>query len=83
MQDREILEKLEELVDQLGLELRWDEGEFTGGICRLKDKKLLLINRSLPTFEKIRLLCRELSQADLSRIFVLPALRERIIRFQA
>ncbi|MDA2934018.1 hypothetical protein MYX82_06710 [Acidobacteria bacterium AH-259-D05] len=82
MQDREVLEQLEELVFQLGLELRWEEGEFTGGICRLKHKRIFLVNRSLPTFEKIRVLCRELSQADLSRIFVLPALRELITRLQ-
>lgn len=81
MQDQEVLEQLEELVLHLGLELRWEEGEFTGGICRLRDQEIFLVNRSLPTLEKIRILCRELSQADLSRTFVLPALRERIIQY--
>ena len=80
MQDQEVLEQLEELVLQLGLELRWEEGEFTGGICRLRGQKILLVNRSLPPLDKIRVLCRELSQADLSRTFVLPALRERILQ---
>ena len=79
MQDQEVLEQLEELILQLGLELRWEEGEFTGGICRLRGQKILLVNRSLPPLDKIRVLCRELSQADLSRTFVLPALRERIL----
>ncbi|MCH8820035.1 MAG: hypothetical protein IIB03_06920 [Acidobacteria bacterium] len=81
MQDQEVLEQLEELVLHLGLELRWEEGEFTGGICRLRGQEIFLVNRSLPTLEKIRILCRELSQADLSRTFVLPALRERIIQY--
>ena len=80
MQDQEVLEQLEELVLQLGLELRWEEGEFTGGICRLRGQKILLVNRSLPPLDKVRVLCRELSQADLSRTFVLPALRERILQ---
>ena len=78
MQNAELLSKLEEVVDQLGLELRWDEGDFTGGICRLGNKKILVMNRSLPTFEKIRVLCQNLSTADLSKIFVLPAIREQI-----
>ncbi len=80
MQDQEVLEQLEELVLQLGLELRWEEGEFTGGSCRLRGQKILLVNRSLPPLDNIRVLCRELSQADLSRTFVLPALRERILQ---
>ncbi|MEE8349049.1 MAG: hypothetical protein V3R94_05745 [Acidobacteriota bacterium] len=80
MQDQEVLEHLEELVFHLGLELRWEEGEFAGGICRLRDQELFLVNPSLTTGEKIRVLCRELSQADLSRTFVLPALRERIVQ---
>jgi len=82
MQDAEVLVKLEEIVQQLGLELRWEEGDFTGGICRLGKREMVVMNRSLPTFEKIRVLCRDLSHADLSQIFVLPAIRERILRFQ-
>ena len=80
MQNAELLSHLEGIVDQLGLELRWDEGDFTGGICRFGDRKILVMNRSLPTFEKIRLLCQNLSQADLSKIFVLPAIREQIVQ---
>ncbi len=80
MRNAELLSKLEEIVGQLGLELRWDEGDFTGGICRLGDRKILVMNRSLPTFEKIRVLCLNLSHADLSKIFVLPAIREQIVR---
>ena len=82
MQDQEVLEQLEDLVFHLGLELRWEEGDFTGGICRLRGREIFLVNRSLPTLEKIRVLCRELSQTDLSRTFVVPALRERILQFQ-
>jgi hypothetical protein len=82
MQNAELLSQLEEIVLQLGLELRWDEGDFTGGVCRLGDRRILVMNRSLPTFEKIRVLCRNLSDADLSKIFVLPAIREQIVRFQ-
>ncbi len=80
MRNTELLSKLEEIVGQLGLELRWDEGNFTGGICRLGDRTILVMNRSLPTFEKIRVLCRNLSHTDLSKIFVLPAIREQIVQ---
>lgn len=81
MKDKQVLAKLEEIVGQLGIDLRWDEGEFTGGICRLGERKILVINRSLPIFVKIEVLCRELSRTDLSTIFILPAIREQISRF--
>ena len=80
MQDQDVLEQLEELVLHLGLELRWEEGDFTGGMCRLRDQEIFLVNRSLTISAKIRVLCRELAQADLSGTFVLPALRERIVQ---
>lgn len=78
MKNTELLEKLEEVVNRLRIELRWDEGEFAGGICRLRDRRIFLINRSLPNFEKISVLCRGLAQLDISSIFIPPAIRARI-----
>lgn len=78
MKNTEFLERLEEVVKQLRVELRWDEGEFAGGICRLGDRRIFLINRSLPTVEKINVLCRGLAQLDISSVFILPEIRARI-----
>jgi len=82
MKDTEVLSKLEEITRQLGLNLRWEEGHFTGGVCRLEDKMMFIINSSLPTFQKVEVLCRELSRFDLSQIFIRPDLRDRIQQFQ-
>ena len=78
MNDAQLLEKLGEVAKQLGIDLRWDEGEFSGGICRLRDRRILVINRSLPTAVKVKVLCRELAHLDISSIFVLPAIRAQI-----
>jgi len=78
MKDTEVLSKLEEIIRQLGLELRWEDGHFAGGICRLESKVLFIINSSLPTFQKVEVLCRELCHFDLSQIFIRPELRDRI-----
>ena len=82
MEEKKLLAQLEEIARQLDIELRWDDGEFTGGSCRLRNKRVLLINRSLPTFLKIEVLCRELSESDLSGIFILPAIREKLSTFR-
>ena len=82
MKDTEVLSKLEEITQQLGLDLRWEDGHFAGGLCRLESRVLFIINSSLPTFQKVEVLCRELSRFDLSQIFILPDLRARIHQFQ-
>ena len=78
MKDAELLEQLEEIVRQLGIELVWDDGEFRGGICRVEGRQLFLMNRILPSSQKVEILCRELSSLDLSQIFILPRVRQRI-----
>ena len=78
MKDAELLEQLEEIVRQLGIELVWDDGEFRGGICRVEGRQLFLMNRILPSSQKVEILCCELSSLDLSQIFILPRVRQRI-----
>ena len=78
MKDAELLEQLEEIIRQLGIELVWDDGEFKGGICTIEGKQLFLMNRILPSSQKVEILCCELSSLDLSQIFILPRVRQRI-----
>ena len=78
MRDEEILYQLQALTDQLGIELLEREGEFTGGIYRLRDHKVFLINSSLSASQAVRIFCRELARQDLSKVYILPAIRELI-----
>jgi hypothetical protein len=78
VKDEELLDNLQALTDQLGIRLLRKEGDFTGGIYRLRDQKVFLINSSLSTSEKISVFCRELACQDLSGVFVLPAVRDLI-----
>ena len=78
--DEELLENLQALTDRLGIRILKKKGDFEGGLYRLRDQTVFLINTSQSTAEKIRLFCRELACLDLSSVFVLPALREKIER---
>jgi hypothetical protein len=62
----------------LGIERLEKEGEFTGGIYRFRDRTVFLINSSLSTSQAVTVFCRELARQDLSRVFILPAIRELI-----
>ena len=78
MKDVELLEQLEEVIVRLGIELVWDDGEFRGGMCKVGGKRLFLMNRGLPSSQKVEILCRGLSSLDLSQLFILPQVRQRI-----
>ena len=78
MTDEEVLDELQALTDQLGIRLLRREGDFKGGIYRLRDERTCRINTSLSTSEAIAILCRELARQDLSNLFVLPAIRQLI-----
>jgi hypothetical protein len=78
MVEAETLSNLENIVTQLGIHLRYEKGDFQGGVCRIGDQRILIINRSLQSRQKIALIARELSQVDLSGVFMVPAVRKLI-----
>lgn len=78
MTDREILEKLEDLLARLEIGLVREQGEFSGGLCRIGGENRFILNRALPLPQQIGILCRDLATVDLSRVYVLPVLREMI-----
>lgn len=73
-----MLHSLEEVVAQLGIQLRYEKGDFDGGLCRVDDQRLLIANAALPTRKKIRIIARELSRLELDQVFIVPAVRRVI-----
>ena len=76
-----LLEELRRLTESLGIEIRRTQGEFVGGICSLNGKRVFFLNEALPRGKMVELFCHELARQDLSRIFVLPAVRMRLDRY--
>ena len=79
MDDKAILEGLEELLSSLAISLRYDKGDFVGGIYRYRGQEQVLINKELNLKQKINVLANELSmRIDLDNCYLVPALREVI-----
>ena len=78
MKEEEILSGLEKVVESLQIELRYEKGDFAGGYCVLKEKPLMIVQSSLHSAQKIKVIARELAQRDLQNVFLVPALREVI-----
>ena len=78
MKRENILQAFENLVNNLSIDLRYEKGDFNGGLCRMTDKKILIVNSKLPMEQKIKLIASELNSLDLNHIYIRPVLREII-----
>ncbi|HEX9652668.1 MAG TPA: hypothetical protein VGA99_03070 [bacterium] len=79
MNENEILEGLEKLYADLQIELRYERGDFYGGLFRYRDQQRVILNRDLNSTQKISILARELrGKVDLEKLYLLPVLREVI-----
>lgn len=82
-----MLDQLEMLGQKLGISIRYellrvetngDSNTARGGLCRLRDMNLVLVDSRLCAVERCRVLAEALGAFDLSRIFVPPAVRDLI-----
>jgi hypothetical protein len=78
MTNEELFEELKALAVELGIRVRFENGDFDGGYCLLREEKMLVLNRRNTVPKKIRTLALGLTEYGLGDIFVRPALRDAI-----
>jgi len=78
MKPQRILQGFENLIQNLSIDLRYEKGDFAGGLCRIPGKHILIVNSKLPTETKIKLIASELRALDLNHIYIRPVLRKII-----
>ena len=81
MDNTAILGQLEAVAQALGIQIRYEclagEAAFSsGGLCRIRNKQVILVDERASTGEKVRTLARVLRRFDLSQIYLRPALRD-------
>ncbi len=85
MQDDGLLIALEGLAERLQIPVAYaalatEELPGRGGMCVVRGDRRIIIEQSLTTREKVRLLAAGLAQFDLADVFLLPAVRDAIER---
>ena len=85
MDDGALLQALEGLAEQLKIPVSYaamatEELPGRGGLCVLHGERRIIIERTLSTRERARLLAAGLAQFDFEDIYLLPAVREAIER---
>ena len=80
MDSENILMCLEELAEKLGIELRWDTLSSEGGICELRGKRILMVDRDLNDLSKIDVMAAALCDEPIEDLYILPEVRETLHR---
>ena len=75
MKHEELIEELHTIAAQLGITIRYERGDFEGGYCVLRDKRLLLINRRLAPSRKASLLAVAMQEIGLDNVYLKPVVR--------
>jgi hypothetical protein len=70
-----IVEELEQVARQLDLEIRHEKGDFEGGYCILKEKKVLVVNKRLVESRKAAAMALALAEYGVDSIYLKPAVR--------
>jgi len=90
LKEQELLSHLTDLARRLGLDVRTDQGPFRDGSCRLvsgegseSNRRLIVLNRASPTHKKVAALTRALSECPLEGVYLLPAVRSAIEKYQS
>lgn len=74
MNDEVVAGEFKKLAERLGIELRYLE-EGPSGLCTLKGKRIMFIDKSLDSSEQVELFVREFRDIDVEGIFVVPVIR--------
>jgi hypothetical protein len=85
LDDRTILNQLEELAERLGIEIRYgnigvEESHRMGGLCRVQGKYFLIMHSRLTRKEKIGVILKTLKGFESGDIYVRPVIRELLDR---
>jgi hypothetical protein len=76
IQKQQLLQELEELLARLSIPLRYEKGDFSGGLCRIEEQAHFILNKNLSLEQKLQILKNDIQQIDLEDHFIRPALRE-------
>jgi hypothetical protein len=78
MKHEMLIQELQDVATQLGVEIRYERGDFEGGYCILREQKILLVNRRLFPAKKASVLAMAMHEIGLEDMYLKPAVREYI-----
>ncbi|MCA1928071.1 MAG: hypothetical protein LDL09_06580 [Calditerrivibrio sp.] len=72
------MKELENLSLQLNIKVRYEKTTAKGGLCKLNDQYMIIIDRKAKDDYKAQVIAKSLKQFDLSNVHLKPKIREFI-----
>ncbi len=82
MDDQFLLSALEESARQLAIEIRYENVENQGALCRIQGKKILIVSDYLPLKMKVKIVAEQLALLETDHIYLIPQIRELLNQYQ-
>ncbi len=73
-----LLAMFAELAEKLDIELVHEKGSFEGGTCMCNDLEYIVINKSKPLEQRLKVLAHVFVERNLDDTYLVPALRAYI-----
>lgn len=73
-----LVTELKEIAQKLGVNVRFEKGDFKGGYCVVKENKIIIINKFAPTQKKAAILATALKELGIEDLYINPRIREII-----
>ena len=72
----EMVDYLAELSEKLGIEVRWEGLIGDGGICELRGKRFLFVDRSNDLDTQLDVMTAALCEEAIDDVYILPEVRQ-------
>ena len=76
MKPEEMYNHFEELADQLNVTILKGKGDFEGGYCTVNGDQFVVMNKTRPLAQRLRILAVSFGALDLKDRYMVPVLRE-------
>ena len=75
MKKEELYSEFEGLSQRLGVKIIKGKGDFSGGVCIVKDETVIVVNKMKPIEHRLKILAASFLEYNLDDIYMIPALR--------
>ncbi len=78
MKPEKLMELFEELAEKMDIKLVQEKGTFNGGTCICNEQHYIVLNKSKPIEQRLKVLAGVFHERDLSDTYLVPVLRTYI-----
>lgn len=78
MTEEELLLELEEAVVEVGVQIRYEKGDFEGGYCILREDDIIIVNKKLSALRKSSVIAQALWEYGIDNVYLKPFTRTYI-----